>query len=122
MAEEMEQRRQLDLAIVKALEHWVEIEERNATERQEIHDRLTNIQARLDQVPHELHAKHHQMLDAMLEERAQAAEFWREVRTKLATAGIWSSLVLIFTALWFAFNSYLSAKTGAPPPHPPTLP
>lgn len=46
-------------------------------------------------------------LETRIKHEEDAAEFWGDVRKKLVTAGLFSVIGLIFTALSYAFKEYL---------------
>lgn len=51
------------------------------------------------------HRRYHEAVIAKIEARAQ---FYADLRTELATKGIWAVLVTVCAALWFYFKSKLA--------------
>jgi len=62
---------------------------------------------RIESVPHDLHDEHHRFVEAYIETRRQREVFWRDVREKLITKGIFGTIGLVFwvslalIAFWF---------------------
>ena len=46
-------------------------------------------------------------LDTRITAQRETAEFWRDVRKKLVTSGIWGTIVIIGGALYYAVTQYI---------------
>jgi len=80
--------------------------------QKELAVQLAEFNERMRAVPTETHAKHHMLFDQMLEERKNKALFWGDMRSKLATGGVWAVIVTLCTIAWYAANQYFVTKGG----------
>lgn len=51
--------------------------------------------------------KYADYLDSRILSEHEKAEFWRDVRKKLVTSGIWGTILIIFGALVYAAKQYI---------------
>ena len=58
-----------------------------------------------------LHDEHHEWIETQLEISKDKAAFWKSVSEKIATAGIWSAILLVCGVLWYAIKQFI--KNGA---------
>ena len=54
---------------------------------------------RVESVPHEQHDEHHRFVDAYIKSKRQREDFWRDVREKLITKGIFGTVWIVFWVL-----------------------
>ena len=54
-----------------------------------------------------IHDTHHQWVEAQVELAKDKAKFWKGVSEKIATAGIWSAILLVCGVLWYAIKQFI---------------
>lgn len=54
------------------------------------------------------HSEEHEYLRQMIAEHKARKEFWSKALTNVASAGLWSTIVLIGGALVFSFKNWIS--------------
>lgn len=72
---------------------------------------ITKIESELDKIQVML-SKHESVIDSIIEERTARKAFWESVRTHLVSNGIWGVLAALAYVLWYATQTYISAKHG----------
>lgn len=46
-------------------------------------------------------------IESRLKKEEESAEFWKTMRAKLISGGIWGIFVMIGYIMWYAFNNYI---------------
>ncbi len=93
--------------LIKALEKNSELVMEFNRNQTLVIERLATLNARLDNIPDEEHASHHELLKSLIDERQLRVEFWTEVRKRIATASILATLGLVGSALFWGFTEWL---------------
>ena len=72
-------------------------------------EKVDSISDRMDKVvrDEEMHDDHHDWVKSQMHAAQARAEFWEDVRKKVATAGIWGCIVLVCSVAWYAFRQFV---------------
>lgn len=73
---------------------------------------LQVIMSHLEHIDITTHAEHHRFILSKIQREEEAAQFWSEQRSKLATAGIIGTVTVLTTSVWFLIKFYLANGPG----------
>jgi len=78
----------------------------------ELIEKVAILTDRIESVPHDQHDEHHRFVEAYIETRREREVFWRDVREKLITKGIFGTIGLVFWVLAGLFIYWWNNKLG----------
>lgn len=86
---------------------------------QELEDRVAAIESRMVQMADASAIRRNEiqpLLDyvaAKMEHEVQQAEFWRSVRVRVATGGIFAAFSAVCSVIWYAANAFIKSHGGS---------
>lgn len=96
---------------VGALQQAFKISERERNEgrkaQEEIRQCLTDLTARMDAMPDDLHREHHEYINTLIRESEQRQRIRAAVLEKLASGGVWAAICGISALAWYGIKHKL---------------
>lgn len=79
-------------------------------------ERVDELADKIDRVVRDekMHDDHHDWIDSQVCAAKARTDFWMDVRRKVAVAGVWGTMGIVASVVWYAVVKFVeeTAKTG----------